>query len=65
MMSRKPVRPERLNQPYFQQARPVDLIYETVEALWEPIAQKDDWSPLEAHLAHIEQARTAYDWSEA
>ena len=65
LLARTPIKPERLNQPYFQQDRPVDLIYETVEALWEPIATADDWGPLNAHLAQIEQARTAYDWSEA
>ncbi|MEO1304362.1 MAG: YdiU family protein [Pseudomonadota bacterium] len=62
ILSRDPERSDRLAHPYFQAPKPVDLIYETVEALWEPIAQNDDWSPLEAHLAHIEDARTAYAW---
>ena len=63
--ARTPVRPERLDHAYFQAERPVDLIVETVEALWEPIAKDDDWAPLQAHLDWIEQARLAYDWPDA
>ncbi|GAB5455334.1 MAG: hypothetical protein Hens2KO_15630 [Henriciella sp.] len=60
--ARTPARPERLNHAYFQAERPVDLIVETVEALWDPIAADDNWAPLQAHLDWIEQARVAYDW---
>ena len=60
LLERQPTRPERLETPYFQNQRPVDLIHETVEALWEPIAERDDWTHLETHLAHIEDARLAY-----
>ncbi len=60
--ARTPVRPERLAHAYFQAARPVDLIIETVEALWAPIAEKDDWGLLNAHLDHIDLARQAYAW---
>ena len=45
--------------PYFNGA-PCTLLIEEVEALWAPIAADDDWSSLEAKLAHIEQARAAY-----
>lgn len=62
LLSRAPVRPERLEHAYFQKEKPVDLIIETVEALWDPIAEQDDWSPLENHLAWIESARNAYQW---
>ena len=61
--ARTPDRPERIQHPYFQADRPVDLIIETVEALWAPIAEGDDWAPLAAHLAHIDQARQAYEWA--
>jgi uncharacterized protein YdiU (UPF0061 family) len=61
--ARPPVRPERLEQAYFQAARPVDLLIETVETLWDAIADTDDWAPLSAHLEHLEQARLAYDWA--
>ena len=63
--ARTPVRPERLNHAYFQAERPIDLIVETVEDLWAPIAGDDNWRPLEAHLDWIEQARLAYDWPAA
>lgn len=62
--ARTPDRPERLGAAYFQAARPVDLIIETVEALWAAIAERDDWAPLNAHLQQMEQARQAYDWGE-
>ncbi|NQY39164.1 MAG: YdiU family protein [Henriciella sp.] len=63
--ARTPVRPERIDHTYFQAERPVDLIVETVEALWAPIADDDNWRPLEAHLDRIESARLAYDWPAA
>ncbi|MEL6857371.1 MAG: YdiU family protein [Pseudomonadota bacterium] len=62
ILARTPDRPERLQHAYFQASRPVDLIIETVEALWAPIAEHDNWAPLHAHLDHIEQARQAYAW---
>lgn len=55
-------RPERLAHDYFQASKPVDLLIETVEALWSDIAERDEWAPLTKHLAHIEQARLAYQW---
>lgn len=63
--ARTPARPERLNHAYFQAERPVDLIVETVEALWDPIAADDNWAPLQEHLDWIDQARLAYDWPDA
>ena len=64
LTARTPDRPDRLDAPYFQAPRPVDLVINTVESLWAPIADDDDWSPLENHLAQMEAARVAYDWSE-
>lgn len=63
--ARAPDRPGRLEHAYFQADRPVDLIIDTVESLWAPIADKDDWDPFNAHLAHMEQARLAYGWDRA
>ncbi len=60
--ARTPDRPKRLQHPYFQADRPADLMIDTVEALWAPIADGDDWGPLNAHLDQIERARQAYDW---
>lgn len=60
--ARAPLRPERLEHHYFQNSKPVDLLVETVEALWAAIAERDDWAPLNNHLSQIEDARLAYDW---
>jgi uncharacterized protein YdiU (UPF0061 family) len=59
----EPDRPERLNAPYFARAEPEELLYDEIEALWAPIAERDDWSAFEAKLAAIETARQAYDFS--
>jgi serine/tyrosine/threonine adenylyltransferase len=59
LMDRAPVRPERLAEPYFQAPLPVSLVIEEVEALWDPIAEHDDWSRFDAKMARIEAARRA------
>jgi len=64
LTARDPVRPERLDAAYFQAERPVSLVHEAVEAVWAPIADQDDWSPLQDLLDRIEQARRAYDLPE-
>ncbi|MDB5455650.1 MAG: hypothetical protein JWP92_1235, partial [Caulobacter sp.] len=55
-----PDRPERLADSVFAAAEPEELLIDEVEALWAPIAQADDWAPLQAKLARIEAARRAY-----
>lgn len=50
---------EALAHPYFQRPTPVSLVIEEVEALWAPIAERDDWSLFDAKLKHIEELRTA------
>jgi uncharacterized protein YdiU (UPF0061 family) len=64
LTARSSDRADRLAHAYFQQAQPVDLFIETVEALWADIAERDDWRALNTHLEKIELARQAYDWSE-
>ena len=61
LLARTPVRPERLASPWFQQARPFDLVIEQVEAIWAPIDQTDDWSRFAEALAAMEAMRTALD----
>lgn len=56
----EPDRPERLEDPVFTRPDPETLLIEEVEALWAPIAQADDWRPLDAKLARLEDARAAY-----
>ena len=48
-----PSHPERLALPYFASAQPCTLLIDEVEALWTPIAERDDWAPLEAKIADI------------
>ena len=36
------------------------MLIEEVEALWEPIAERDDWSAFEQKLAEIESMAQAY-----
>ena len=48
------------NNPYFAAPGPCTMLIEDVEALWSPIADADDWRPLQAKLAAIETMRQAY-----
>jgi len=57
----EPHRTERLSHDYWQRRTPVTLLYDDVEALWEPIAEQDDWSGFERALDAIEAARLALD----
>ena len=50
----------RPDHPYFAAPTPCTMLIEDVEALWSPIAEHDDWQPLHAKLAAIEQMRQAY-----
>ena len=51
--------PVRLQHPYFQRAQPVTMLIEEVEAIWAPIAERDDWSAFDAKLADISLMRQA------
>ena len=41
------------NHPFFDRDKAVALPIETVEALWDPIAARDDWAPLYAFIDDI------------
>lgn len=43
----------RPDYPYWSDPDPVAMPIETVEALWAPIAERDDWEPLERMIANI------------
>ena len=60
LAARTPDRPERLENPYFQRLVPANLLIGTVENLWAPIAERDDWSEYDRVLAEIEDLRRAY-----
>ena len=52
-------REARLQHPYFQRDEPQELLIEEIEALWAAIAEREDWSPLQAKLEGIGAARDA------
>ena len=58
-----PDRPERLHSAVFARPEPEELLYEEIEALWQAIAERDDWGPLAAKLERVEAARLAYGLS--
>lgn len=48
-----PEDPARLSDAYFARENPCTLLVEEVEALWDPIAERDDWQPLDAKIEEI------------
>jgi uncharacterized protein YdiU (UPF0061 family) len=52
--------PGRLTQPYFSGPEPEELLYDEIEAIWAPIAEKDDWSLFQAKVERIDEARRAW-----
>ncbi|MEO0884007.1 MAG: YdiU family protein [Pseudomonadota bacterium] len=59
LVSLQPDRPDRLQSPYFQAARPCTLLYDEIESLWAAIAERDDWSAFETKLRDMEALRLA------
>jgi len=49
----------RLAHPYFQRPAPHSMVIDAVEALWAPIAERDDWSLFEAKLEQLGEMRSA------
>jgi uncharacterized protein YdiU (UPF0061 family) len=52
--------PGALDDPYFQRDEPLDMVIETMESLWDPIDQHDDWSALEDAVARIRHVGALY-----
>jgi uncharacterized protein YdiU (UPF0061 family) len=50
----------RPDHAYFTRASPCTILIDEVEAIWAPIAERDDWSRLQAKLADIAQMAEAY-----
>jgi len=50
---------ERLDHPYFAQSLPCTLLIDEVEAIWEAIAERDDWTLFEQKLERVEIMRRA------
>lgn len=57
--ARESIAGDRLDHPYFKGGKPVSLVIDEIEALWEPIALKDDWSAFHTKLDAIEALRLA------
>jgi uncharacterized protein YdiU (UPF0061 family) len=49
-----------LDHAYFARERPRTMLIDEMEAIWAPIAEKDDWSLFESTLSEIAQMRDAY-----
>jgi uncharacterized protein YdiU (UPF0061 family) len=49
-----------LEHPYFARQTPRTMLIDEVEGIWEPIAERDDWSALHRALAEIAAMRDAY-----
>lgn len=49
-----------LDHPYWAGDRPLAMLIDEVEALWAPIAETDNWAPLEARLAEIRRMAEAH-----
>ncbi|MEZ5922526.1 MAG: YdiU family protein [Parvularculaceae bacterium] len=60
LKSFEPVGDDRLAHEYFA-GEPVTMLIDEVEAIWAPIAEKDDWSKFGEKLAAIEAMRAALD----
>ena len=55
-----PTEDANLDHPYFGRATPRTMLIDEVEAIWAPIAERDDWSLFEQTLAEIAEMRQAY-----
>ena len=49
-----------LAHPYFARSVPRTMLIDEMEALWAPIAERDDWTDFQRVLGEIEQMRDAY-----
>ncbi len=54
-----PLDPARLGAAYYQRPRPCTLLIDEIEALWDAIAARDDWSLFTSKLAAIDAMRLA------
>lgn len=60
LAAHQPIAGLDLDQAYFRRSRPRTMLIEEVEALWAPIAERDDWTSLHAALNEIEAMRQGY-----
>jgi uncharacterized protein YdiU (UPF0061 family) len=60
LVSRKPLTRHNLDHPYFAREKPRSMLIEEMEAIWAPIAERDDWSLFHQVLGEIDEMRQAY-----
>jgi uncharacterized protein YdiU (UPF0061 family) len=56
----EPAAGANLEHPYFARQKPRTMLIDEMEALWAPIAERDDWSAFEQALGEIDEMRLAY-----
>jgi uncharacterized protein YdiU (UPF0061 family) len=61
----EPAPTAQLEHHYFQRGSPCTLLIDEVEAIWDPIADRDDWGPFDQKLQQIDEMRAALAGSEA
>lgn len=60
LFSYSPSPDAKLDHAYFKRPAPCTMLIDEVEALWAPIAEKDDWSAFHAKLDAIGEMRDAF-----
>jgi uncharacterized protein YdiU (UPF0061 family) len=58
-------REDALDHPYWDDVAPCTMLIDEVEALWSPIAERDDWAPLTRKIAAIRRMGDAHGPSAA
>jgi hypothetical protein len=53
----EPANPRRLDSPLLAAPEPEEMLIDEVEALWDAIAARDDWTPLRDKLDRLEAVR--------
>lgn len=52
--------PDKITHPYFKRSTPETLLIDQIEALWQPIAEKDDWQPFQQKIEAFRSFRGLY-----
>ena len=60
LFDREPVLPARLKHRIFKQDKPVSMVIEEVERVWDAIADTDDWAPLNRLLDDVSAIGEGY-----
>ena len=61
LASHAPDRPQRLAAAYFAGAGPEEMLIDEVEAIWDAIAGRDDWTTFEEKILRVRAAGAAWD----